>query len=478
MSPCQCGARAPPGARTAGCGIRPSFPIVLSARRGAIDRQRADHVRPRTPRVAGATRRGDGKLAASGLFVPVLGKWARSRPAGCARHIRIPSSVPVSGALMPTVSAHVAATLALHIDHVFGVMGNGNAYFLDALERSTDVGYTAVRHEAGGVVAADAYHRAGGGLAAATATYGAGFTNTLTALAEAVQAHVPARARRRRRADVGPPPLGRRPDRPRLGGRRAHLHGGPSGCRGDDGHRDRARADLSRAHRARDPLRRRRARGGARARCARTPSARAGRAARPVRRPGDPRCRRRAGRGEAPVPARRARGVDRRGGRGARRPRRRDRGAHRLDGARTRRLPPARVRSRRDRRVRRRSRDGAGRAGRRRRRVRRVAQPVHDALRRALRPRHARVPGRSRARGDPPARRRLHPRGCRPRRPRDRRRARGPRRSAQRVARERGCGIRPRVRTGRRPGTRRTARPALGRGADRRAAAGRPGRGL
>jgi thiamine pyrophosphate-dependent acetolactate synthase large subunit-like protein len=92
---------------------------------------------------------------------------------------------------MPTVSAHVALTLALHIDHVFGVMGNGNAYFLDALERSTDVAFTAVRHEAGGVVAADAYHRASGRLAAATATYGAGFTNTLTALAEAVQAHVP-----------------------------------------------------------------------------------------------------------------------------------------------------------------------------------------------------------------------------------------------------------------------------------------------
>ncbi len=92
---------------------------------------------------------------------------------------------------MPTVSAHVAHTLARHIDHVFGVMGNGNAHFLDALERSTDVSFTAVRHEAGGVVAADAYYRAGGGLAAATATYGAGFTNTLTALAEAVQAHVP-----------------------------------------------------------------------------------------------------------------------------------------------------------------------------------------------------------------------------------------------------------------------------------------------
>ncbi|MBD7957301.1 thiamine pyrophosphate-binding protein [Microbacterium sp. Sa4CUA7] len=92
---------------------------------------------------------------------------------------------------MPTVSAHVAHTLAGHIDHVFGVMGNGNAHFLDALERSTDVSFTAVRHEAGGVVAADAHHRAGGGLAAATATYGAGFTNTLTALAEAVQARVP-----------------------------------------------------------------------------------------------------------------------------------------------------------------------------------------------------------------------------------------------------------------------------------------------
>lgn len=92
---------------------------------------------------------------------------------------------------MPTVSAHVAQTLARQVDHVFGVMGNGNAHFLDALERSTDVTYTAMRHEAGGVVAADAYFRASGRIAAATATYGAGFTNTLTALAEAVQAHVP-----------------------------------------------------------------------------------------------------------------------------------------------------------------------------------------------------------------------------------------------------------------------------------------------
>lgn len=92
---------------------------------------------------------------------------------------------------MPTVSEHVARTLAQHVDHVFGIMGNGNAYFLDALERLTGATYVPMRHEAGAVVAADAHFRASGRIAAATTTYGAGFTNTLTALAEAVQARVP-----------------------------------------------------------------------------------------------------------------------------------------------------------------------------------------------------------------------------------------------------------------------------------------------
>jgi acetolactate synthase-1/2/3 large subunit len=92
---------------------------------------------------------------------------------------------------MPSVSAHVASTLSRHVDHVFGVMGNGNAWFLDELHRQAGVEFVAMRHEAGGVVAADAYSRASGRIAAATATYGAGFTNTLTALAEAVQARVP-----------------------------------------------------------------------------------------------------------------------------------------------------------------------------------------------------------------------------------------------------------------------------------------------
>ncbi|GAA4175257.1 thiamine pyrophosphate-binding protein [Gryllotalpicola koreensis] len=92
---------------------------------------------------------------------------------------------------MPTVAHHVAAALARHVTHVFGVMGNGNAYFLDALLRETDAAYTAVRHEAGAVVAADTHFRVSGRIAAATTTYGAGFTNTLTALAEAAQARVP-----------------------------------------------------------------------------------------------------------------------------------------------------------------------------------------------------------------------------------------------------------------------------------------------
>jgi thiamine pyrophosphate-dependent acetolactate synthase large subunit-like protein len=92
---------------------------------------------------------------------------------------------------MPTVSAHVAAILSQHVTHAFGVMGNGNAHLLDALERDGVVTYTAVRHEAGAVAAADAYHRASGRLAVATTTYGAGFTNTLTPLAEAAQARIP-----------------------------------------------------------------------------------------------------------------------------------------------------------------------------------------------------------------------------------------------------------------------------------------------
>lgn len=69
-------------------------------------------------------------------------------------------------------------------------MGNGNAYLIDALTRK-DVHITAVRHEAATVASADAYYRIRRELAVATTTYGPGFTNAITALAEAAQSRTP-----------------------------------------------------------------------------------------------------------------------------------------------------------------------------------------------------------------------------------------------------------------------------------------------
>ena len=119
----------------------------------------------------------------------------RNASAGPETHtVTTPSSRGVFVA-MPTdrhhtVSAVIAQTLARHVGHCFGLMGNGNAYLLDALA-DTDVTYVPVRHEVAAVVAADAYYRTSGRIAAATATYGAGYTNTITGLAEAVRARTP-----------------------------------------------------------------------------------------------------------------------------------------------------------------------------------------------------------------------------------------------------------------------------------------------
>lgn len=91
---------------------------------------------------------------------------------------------------MTTVSEIVATAVASLVKDVFALMGNGNAYLLDALAR-TPVRVTAVRHEAATVASADAYHRVSGRLAVATTTYGPGFTNAITPLAEAAQAGTP-----------------------------------------------------------------------------------------------------------------------------------------------------------------------------------------------------------------------------------------------------------------------------------------------
>jgi acetolactate synthase-1/2/3 large subunit len=97
----------------------------------------------------------------------------------------------MTSASADTLSARVATHLSEHATDVFGVMGNGNAWFLDAVVTSTPMAYTAVRHEAAAVAAADAYYRASGRIAIATTTYGPGFTNALTPLTEAAQARVP-----------------------------------------------------------------------------------------------------------------------------------------------------------------------------------------------------------------------------------------------------------------------------------------------
>ncbi|WP_427869213.1 thiamine pyrophosphate-binding protein [Leucobacter luti] len=91
---------------------------------------------------------------------------------------------------MSSLTRTLARALARHADHTFGLVGNGNAHLVESLA-AEGVPYTAVRHEAGTVAAADAYTRVSGRIAIATTTYGAGFTNALTALAEAARARTP-----------------------------------------------------------------------------------------------------------------------------------------------------------------------------------------------------------------------------------------------------------------------------------------------
>ncbi|WP_404287470.1 thiamine pyrophosphate-binding protein [Glutamicibacter arilaitensis] len=90
-----------------------------------------------------------------------------------------------------TVSEIIAAIVPEYTTEVFTVMGNGNAYFLDALTLQGNVRLTALRHEAGTVASADSYYRISRKIACASTTYGPGFTNALTPLGEAVCSRTP-----------------------------------------------------------------------------------------------------------------------------------------------------------------------------------------------------------------------------------------------------------------------------------------------
>src|SRR5690625_2402733 len=89
-----------------------------------------------------------------------------------------------------TVAEMIANVIMQRTDRVFGLIGNGNVDLMSTLT-SAHFPLTTVRHEVAIFTAADAYFRATGTMAVATATYGAGFTNMATGLAEAQLARIP-----------------------------------------------------------------------------------------------------------------------------------------------------------------------------------------------------------------------------------------------------------------------------------------------
>ena len=86
----------------------------------------------------------------------------------------------------------VAETLA-RLGHrtLFGLLGSGNFKLADHFERHCGGRLVWVRHEAAAVAAADAYAQVTHGLGLATVHQGPGFTNTLTALTQAVKERTP-----------------------------------------------------------------------------------------------------------------------------------------------------------------------------------------------------------------------------------------------------------------------------------------------
>lgn len=96
----------------------------------------------------------------------------------------------IVNAVSRTVSEVVADIVCERSETIFGLMGNGNAHFVSSLT-ARNAHFVSVRHESATVIASQSYHLASGRIATATTTYGAGFTNMLTSLAEARLARIP-----------------------------------------------------------------------------------------------------------------------------------------------------------------------------------------------------------------------------------------------------------------------------------------------
>lgn len=90
----------------------------------------------------------------------------------------------------PNLSQAIAQIISQECGEVFSLMGNGNVWFIDALE-SLGHPVVEVRHEVATVASADSYFRTSGQIAVATTTYGPGYTNAISALAEASLACIP-----------------------------------------------------------------------------------------------------------------------------------------------------------------------------------------------------------------------------------------------------------------------------------------------
>lgn len=80
---------------------------------------------------------------------------------------------------------------AFGVDVMFGLIGDGNLFMVDAFVRSGRGRYVPVAHEANSVLAALGYARVAQRTGVATVTHGPAFTNTLSALVEGVRARIP-----------------------------------------------------------------------------------------------------------------------------------------------------------------------------------------------------------------------------------------------------------------------------------------------
>ncbi len=85
----------------------------------------------------------------------------------------------------------VAALAAEGIEYVFGIPGDENLHFMEALRKDGRIKFVLFRHEQAAGFSAAAYGRLTGKLAVVMATLGAGAMNLTTAVAHAYLAAIP-----------------------------------------------------------------------------------------------------------------------------------------------------------------------------------------------------------------------------------------------------------------------------------------------